>query len=118
MGDSVMTRKLDSQEVRPQDPEQKVPRIIHKPTLSYPKRAWKAKLGGEVHVRVLVSEKGLPLDVVIQKSCDPEWKWGFNEAAIAGAKECRFKPAIQFGKPVKVWVSFPFEFTLSGLFFR
>jgi len=40
-------------------------------------------------------------------------KAGFDQAAIAAAKKCKFKPAVQNGCPLAVWVSFSFEFSLS-----
>ena len=33
-----------------------------------------------------------------------------EEAAVKAAYKCRFKPAIQNGRPVAVWVSYQVEF--------
>jgi protein TonB len=94
--------------------DQTMPEIISKGRPRYPSKARYFGQSCVVTVKVLVSTEGSPLKVLIQTTGDPEWRLGFNEAAIVGAKECKFKPATQNGKPVNVWVSFPFEFELRG----
>ena len=37
-----------------------------------------------------------------------------DEAAVAAATDNVFKPGIQNGRPVNVWVSYKVEFTLDG----
>ena len=68
-------------------------------------------------VRVLVNEEGNALDVVVMGDpaiIDSLDSYGFKEAAISGAQDCKFRPAFQNGKPVKVWVSFPYKFILHA----
>jgi TonB family protein len=38
---------------------------------------------------------------------------GFDEAAVEAALQCIYKPAIQNGQPVAVWVTYPVEFKLK-----
>lgn len=94
-------------------PLEEMPKLTHKPKMRYPKRAWKYGRSAKVTVKVLVLQDGSAKDVVIADTSDPDWLFGFNEAAIEGAKLCKFKPAKQNGKPVNVWVQFPFEFNLG-----
>jgi protein TonB len=89
-----------------------MPELVYKGRPRYPSKARVYGLTCLVYVKVLVSKEGKAESVLIHKTDDPDWRWGFNEAAITGAKQCRFKPATQDGKPVRVWVSFPFEFEL------
>ncbi len=87
-----------------------LPKILIKSRPKYPSIARQTGIDAKVWVRVLVGIDGRPLDVVIQETTDPGWKYGFNEEALKGARKCRFKPAICDGNPVRVWVSFPFVF--------
>ena len=89
-----------------------IPEIIWKHVPKYPLLARQVGAEGTVIVRVLIGITGRPLDVVIAKSSGTNGKYGFEEAALESAMKCFFKPAFQDGKPVKVWVSFPFVFNL------
>lgn len=91
------------------------PELIFKWTPEYPRLALHKEKEAVVTVRVLVSESGNVLDVVVMgspsklKSLE---EYGFIYAAKSGARKCKFKPAYHEGKPIKVWVSFPYEFIL------
>jgi TonB family protein len=89
---------------------EKSPELVKRGFPKYPKEAKQKGVTGRVYVRVLVSEDGNPLKVVIKQTPDAFWKWGLNESAIEAAKECRFSPAMRNNEPVQVWISFPFEF--------
>jgi TonB family protein len=72
----------------------------------YPVTARSEGIRGTVLVRVLVDEKGLPLECRLQKSV-----WGtLDEAALAAARSLAFVPGKHFGRPAKFWVTVPFEF--------
>ena len=86
--------------------------IIYKSVPKYPRPAKLLKAEGTVFIRVLIGLTGRPIDVLIDKTTDLDWKYGFNKAALKSAMKCKFKPATQNSKPVKVWVSFPYEFIL------
>ena len=88
------------------------PELFVKAVPKYPKRAQRKGVSGTVWLRVLVGITGRPLDAIIQKTTDPNWDYGFNESALKAVMKCEFKPATQDGVPVKVWVSFPYEFIL------
>lgn len=90
-----------------------IPEIIWKSVPKYPRLARRMGAQGTVIVRVLIGITGRPLDVVIAKSSGTNGKYGFEEAALESAMKCFFKPAFQDGKPLKVWVSFPFVFNLQ-----
>jgi TonB family protein len=73
--------------------------------------ARQAGLEGVVTVRVLVLEDGSVKDAIVQKSSGVS---SLDDAALAASFGCKFKPAIQNKRPVKVWVSFPYEFLLHA----
>ena len=90
-----------------------MPEIIHRGRPTYPKKARENHIEGDVHMRMEVSTNGIPSIVVIYATTDIKWAYGFNETALRSAMKSLFKPATQGGKPVKVWVSFPYEFKLN-----
>jgi protein TonB len=77
---------------------------IVKPT--YPPLALKARIGGTVLLRVLVSEKGLPLDIQIARKAPA----GLDEAAVAAVRRWTFTPALKDGVPVRTWLMVPIPF--------
>lgn len=96
-------------------PVEVMPELIYKSRPAYPRRALQYGKGAVVQLRVLVSEKGDVLDVIAlgnPSSLKSLEEFGFIKAALSGARKCKFRPAYQNGKPVKVWVSFPYEFIL------
>ena len=77
----------------------------------YPKDAEKKGIEGEVIMRILVTEKGTVDEVEIAQSS------GFpsmDEAAVRAAKRNRFRPAIQDGQRVAMWINWSTQFTLTG----
>lgn len=87
---------------------EKQPVPIKKVVPEYPDIARKANITGKVFVTVLVNKQGKV--EAIGKITGPEV---FHEAARAAALQWEFEPAIQNDRPVKVWVSLPFNFTLT-----
>lgn len=85
------------------------PVLKHKETPTYPDLARRAGIEGRVTVMVTISETGDVLDAKILKSVPM-----LDEAALAAAKKCKFKPAKQRDRFVKVKMSIPFDFRLKG----
>jgi protein TonB len=86
------------------------PEQINNPPLEYPKMAKSAGLEGVVFVQALVNEKGEVQDVRVAKSSGVT---SLDEAALSQARQIKYKPAIQNGRPIKVWVAYKVEFTLG-----
>jgi len=84
------------------------PVLKHKETPKYPDLARRAGIEGRVTVMVTISKTGNVLDAAILRSVPM-----LDEAAIAAAKKCTFKPAKQRDKFVKVKMSIPFDFRLN-----
>ncbi len=91
-------------------PVENMPELIHKEVPEYPKMAKQAGLDGDVTLRVLVKKDGTVGDAKVQVSSNIA---SLDEAALRAVFKCTFKPAIQNGRPVNVWVSFPYEFSLT-----
>ncbi len=87
------------------------PDIITMAKPEYPRQARMVGISATVWVRILVDEKGNAADAAIYVSSGSNA--GFDEAALAAAMKCKFKPGIQNGRAVKVWVSLKFEFDIN-----
>ena len=77
----------------------------------YPAMAERAGIEGVVWVRALVDREGKVRDAIVQKASGTNA--GFEDAALEAAFKNRFKPAIQNGRPVAVWVSYKVVFELK-----
>lgn len=87
------------------------PELIYEAKPVYPRQARMVGLEASVWVWIQVGTDGKPLNAKINVSSGS--KAGFDEAALEAAMKCRFKPGIQNGIPVKVWVSLKFVFDLN-----
>ncbi len=86
--------------------------MIYEEVPEYPRLAKSAGMEAVVWVKALVDKDGEVKKAMILKSSGS--KAGFDEAALEAAYKCKFKPAIQNGRPVAVWVSYQVEFTLEA----
>jgi protein TonB len=82
------------------------PRIATVVKPVYPPLALKARIGGTVVLRVLVSEKGLPLDIQVVRKAPA----GLDEAAVAAVRRWTFTPPLEGGVPVRTWMAIPIPF--------
>jgi TonB family protein len=73
----------------------------------YPPEDLKARIRGLVAMQVLVSERGVPLDIVVVERA----RGHLTEAAVTAVRRWRFEPATKNGEPVRAWttVRIPFE---------
>lgn len=86
--------------------------MIYEEVPKYPPLAKTARMEGVVWVKVLVDKEGNVKKAMILKSSGS--RAGFDEAAVKAAYKCKFKPAIQNGKPVPIWVSYMVDFVLTN----
>ncbi len=84
------------------------PVLLYQEPVKYPDLARRAGIEGKVMVTVTISKKGDVLDAKILKSIPM-----LDESALAAAKKCKFKPAKQRDKFVRVKMSIPFDFRLK-----
>lgn len=78
-------------------------------SMSYPEIARQAGIEGRVTVKVLVSEGGSVIKVGSISGPDV-----FHEEVRSKASNLEFTPGLQNGRPVKVWVTVPFNFRLKN----
>ena len=77
--------------------------------LKYPEEARKNYIQGRVLIQIFISREGKILQTRILQSDNPL----LEEAAITAIKQTAFTPAIQFGKPLGVWMVIPITFSLK-----
>ncbi|MGQ0722905.1 MAG: TonB family protein [Candidatus Eiseniibacteriota bacterium] len=88
---------------------EEAPALISIPKPEYPSIARSAEVEGVVVLLVLVGEDGSVEEVRVSEGPDL-----LHEAAIAAAKQARFRPALTQQRPVAAWVRLPLKFTLSS----
>lgn len=88
-----------------------MPEMVYEVQPEYPRLAEEAGLDGIVWITVLVGRDGDVLEAVIAKSSDIG---ALDDAALRVAKQNRFKPGVQNGHPVSVWVTYKVEFILRN----
>ena len=75
----------------------------------YPPRCRRLGIEGTVRVRVLVGERGRPLEVLVGKSSGDA---SLDEAALDAVRKWRFEPARRDGAAIRAWATVPIEFRL------
>jgi protein TonB len=78
------------------------PVLVRSVQPDYPELAERSGLNGSVTLRVLVDTKGKVCSVVVARCSAPGL--GFEEAACAAVARQYYKPALQNGHPVPVWI--------------
>nr|MBN2278882.1 energy transducer TonB [candidate division Zixibacteria bacterium] len=89
---------------------EQLPVMIYEEPPDYPRPARMAGIEGMVWIKALVDKNGNVIEAVVFKSSGT--RAGLDEAARQAAFECKYKPAIQNGYPVPVWVTYKVEFRL------
>ena len=87
------------------------PKPIHIPKPKYPDLARRAGIEGQTVVKALVDVNGSIMAAQILKSSGNQM---LDEAALAAARKAKFTPAKQRDRFVRVWVSIPIRFKLTG----
>lgn len=92
-------------------PVEDIAEMIYHEKPDYPRLAEQAGLEGLVWIKALVGSKGNVRDAVVYKSSGTP---ALDEAALKAAPKCKFKPAIQNGRPVAMWVTYKVDFILGN----
>jgi protein TonB len=92
-------------------PVEIIAEMIHYETPAYPRLAEQAGLEGLVWIKALVASDGSVRDAVVYKSSGTP---ALDDAAVKAAPACKFKPAIQNGRPVAMWVTYKVDFMLQN----
>jgi TonB family protein len=86
------------------------PRQIYSPDPKFPKSEQHVSREGAVKVKLVVRSDGVPTDVTISRSLNPD----FDNAAIDAVKQWKFSPAIKNGAPIAVQIAIEVQFHLTG----
>ncbi|MDH3889804.1 MAG: TonB family protein [candidate division Zixibacteria bacterium] len=86
------------------------PEMIYQEVPDYPRLAKQAGITGIVWVNAALDETGKVIDVVIAKSSGTV---ALDEAAAKASWNCKFKPGIQNGRPVRCRVVYKVDFVLD-----
>lgn len=92
------------------DPVSRAAEREHCPPALYPALLRERGIEGLVRVRVQVGAQGEALAVQLAGSSGFRL---FDEAALAQARACRYRPALQDGQQAASWVEFPARFALQ-----
>ena len=92
-------------------PVEIMPEMIHETKPAYPRLAKQAGIEGTVWVKALVGKSGNVLKAQVGKSSGTA---SLDDAAVAAAKGNKFKPGIQNGRPINVWVTYKVVFSLNN----
>lgn len=75
----------------------------------YPEELWDAGVEGETVLRLFVTRRGRVDSARVEQTSGHD---AFDSAAIAGARELLFEPAVRGEDSVDVWVLLPVQFEL------
>ena len=81
-----------------------------KKKIGYPEETVKKKIEGKVSIRLYIDKKGNYIKHKVLKS--PHQL--LTDAVELHLKDLKFSPGIQKGKPIPVWITVPFNFSLTG----
>jgi protein TonB len=90
---------------------EKLPVPVHEEIPVFPEMAGLTGVSGVVWIEALIDDRGHVVKAAILKPSGSNV--GFEEAALAAVRKNRYLPAIQNGRPVPVWISHKYEFTLK-----
>ncbi len=85
-------------------------KLIKKIPPVYPRLAKAAGIEGTVWIKALVSRTGTVLEAEVRKSSGSEL---LDAAALRVADQYLYKPAIQNGDPVPIWVTYRVDFVME-----
>jgi protein TonB len=84
------------------------PQAIYTVEPEFSEEARKAKTAGNVLVSLIVDAKGMPQNVHVLRGVG----MGLDEKAVEAVKQYRFKPAMEAGKPVAVYLNVEVNFQI------
>ena len=85
------------------------PVLVRKVHPEYPAMARTARLPGFVLIQAVVGEDGGVAEVSVLRASSPL----FVDAAVEAVRQWRYRPALQSGRPVRVYFTVRVEFQLK-----
>ena len=90
-----------------------MPVAIELPSPVYPAKAGLERVQGSVSVKILIDKRGKVRRATIMTPSERPG-YGFEESALRAALDGKWKPAMEDGKLVAVWVSYPISYLLKA----
>ncbi len=87
------------------------PAIVHEEPAVYPRLALEGGFSARVHVKAYVDHNGRVKKAEVVKCTRPGM--GFEEAAVSAAYKYIYRPAVQNGNPVGVWIAYRVDFIIE-----
>lgn len=85
--------------------------LNERPPFQYPRQAWKEGVGGETRLRIHIARDGsVDSAYVVSTSGHP----ALDSAALAGARELRYRPARRGDEPIAVWAVLPVRYPMPA----
>lgn len=88
------------------------PEFVQEEIPEYPEIARESGFSGVVYLQVYIGTDGRVVKAVVVHCTRPNM--GFEEAALDAARKCLYRPAIQNGYPVAVWMGYAIKFVLQN----
>jgi TonB family protein len=85
--------------------------ILHMVQPEYPPRELLAGVEGDVTVEILVNEQGYVENAWVLSAMGPK---AFQTSSLEAVRQFRFKPPIEDGEPIQMWIRFQVRFRLVG----
>jgi len=86
------------------------PELVYSVAPEYPRLAKEAGIEGRVVIQALVGKGGTVLDAFVFAGSGSEL---LDAAALAVAWKYKYRPAVQNGLPLAIWVTYTVEFKLE-----
>lgn len=80
-----------------------------RPPFRYPDRAWRDRVGGETRLRIHINREGVVDSAYVLESSGHA---ALDSAALAGARQLRYRPARQGGRAIGVWAVLPVRYPM------
>jgi protein TonB len=84
---------------------------VRVPEIEYPPASRRLREEGTVIVRALIDTRGVPKQVVLQRSSGHA---RLDQAALRAALEARVRPRTENGVPFEFWIAMPLAFELEN----
>jgi TonB family protein len=88
-------------------PVEVAPEMIYQPKLEFPKIEHGEKSSGVVWVKALVDKTGVVRKAMVSRTSGSA---AMDDAAVANAYGCQYRPAWQYNRPVAIWVTYRVAF--------
>lgn len=88
----------------------RAPVLVKNVDPKYPEQAFRDGIEGIVWLKVVIDSAGKVTDATITEDSGKDV--GFEEAALEAAYKTKWKPALEKGRPISIYVTYKIEFAI------